>query len=380
MPSIDVVEVQSARQLRQFIDFPNQLYKDEPNYVTPLLSERKEFFDRRKNPFYRVAKTKLFLALQDGKVCGRIATCINYPHNEFHEDKVGFFGFFDTPDDFEIAHALLKVAMITLKKEGMEIMRGPMNFSTNHEIGFLVEGFDMPPQLMMTYNYPYQPALAERFGFTKAMDLLGFKIVKSTGISDRQRAVVERIRKRANITLRTLNLREFDKEVTRIRSVYNRAWAYNWGFVPLEEDEFTYIASNMKRIVDPDLVLIAEHQGEPVAFCMALPDINQALIRLKGKLFPVGLLKLLWHTKVRNKINQIRLVTMGIVPEYQRRGIDSVMFVETFERAVAKGYVLGELSWILETNDLMCRSAEAMGAELYKRYRIMEMPLNARQE
>ena len=375
MAKIDVVEVESTAQLKKFIRYPYDLYKNDPNYVRPLMVERLEFFDKKKNPFYRSARVKMFLAVRNGQVCGRIATCINFKHNEYHQEQAGFFGFFDCPDDFEIASTLLKVAMITLKKEGAEVMRGPMNFSTNHEIGFLVEGFDSPPMIMMTYNQPYLPRLAEKFGLKKAMDLLAFRKDDSNPIPERLSRVVDRMRQRSRITVRGLKLSAFDEEVSRILKVYNAAWAPNWGFVPMDETEFRHVAKEMKQIFDPDLVLIAEHEGTPVAFTLALPNINQALIHLKGKLLPLGMLKLLWHTKIFNKVDSLRLITFGVIPEYQKRAIDSMMFIETVNRGLARGYKWAELSWILETNDLMCRAAEEMGASVYKRYRILEMPL-----
>ncbi len=375
MPNIEVVQVESPSQLRQFILYPNALYKGQPNYVTPLLMERREFFDFEKNPFYKSAKAKLFLAMRDGEVCGRIATCVNYNHNEYHHEKVGFFGFFDTPDDYEIASKLLKVAMITLKKEGMEKMRGPMNLSTNHEIGFLVEGFDRPATVMMTWNLPYQPRLAEKFGLKKVMDLIAFLITKDDLVSDRVMRVVERLKKRAEITLRPLNLKDYDNEVKRMLTVYNQAWANNWGFVPMDEAEFFHTAKNLRQIVDPELVFMAEYKGEPVAFSIALPDINQALIHMDGTLFPLGMLKLLWHTKIRNKIDGLRLITMGVVPQFQKRGIDLIFYTSTFNRGIERGYKWAELSWILEINELMCRGAQDMGGKPYKKYRIMEMPL-----
>jgi GNAT superfamily N-acetyltransferase len=375
MSKPEVVEVESAGQLKQFITYPNRLYRDDPNYVVPLLAERREFFDFRKNPFYRVAKVKLFLAMRDGEVVGRIATCVNFRHNEFHDERTGFFGFFDCPDDPEVSAVLLKVAMITLKKEGMERMRGPMNFSTNHEVGFLVEGFDVPPTVMMNYNHAYQPRLAEKFGLKKAMDLLTYCIDKEMPIPERQVRVVERFRKRSKINLRTLRMREFDQEVERFRDIYNSAWAPNWGFVPMDEAEFRYTAKNLKQIVDPDLVFIAEHEGKSVAFSLALPNVNQALIKLNGRLFPLGILKLLWHTKIRNTVNTLRMITFGIMPEYQRKGIDAMLYFATVNRAIEKGYQWAELSWILESNELMLRAAEGMGARRTKRYRVMEMPL-----
>lgn len=375
MANVEVVEVESSSQLKKFILYPNKLYKGDPNYVAPLYVERKEFFDRKKNPFYKSASVKLFLAMKDNEVVGRIATCINYNHNEFHQEQVGFFGFFDCPDDYEIASVLLKVAMITIKKAGMDKMRGPASFSTNHECGFLVEGFDSPPTIMMTYNQPYLPRLAEKFGLKKVMDLLAYQVSADKPISPRMLKVVNKMRERSNLTVRGVNMSRFNEDLELIRKVYNNAWEPNWGFVPFDPEEFDHAAKGLKQILEPELALIVEHEGEPVAFSLALPDINQALIHLNGKLLPFGLLKLLWHTKVRNKVKGVRLVIFGVIPQYQRRGIDALMYVETYLRATARGYGWAELSWILETNELMRRSAEQMGSEVYKRYRMVELPL-----
>ncbi len=375
MSAIRIVEVESASQLRKFVTYSNELYKGDPNYVAPLTSERLQFFDFKKNPFYRSARTKLFLAVHNGQVAGRVATCVNFNHNEFHAEQTGFFGFFDCPDNYEIASMLLKVAMITLKREGMEKMRGPVSFSTNHECGFLIEGFDSPPVVMMPYNQPYLPKLAERFGLKKTVDLLAYKLTSDDPIPQRVQTVADRMRRRAGITLRSVNMSDFDNEARRINSIYRDAWEKNWGFVPMTEEEFFYMARLLKQIVDPKLLIIAEHEGKPVAFSLAVPDVNQALIRLNGKLLPVGLLKLWWHTKVRNKIDGCRIIMLGILPQFQKRGIDSMLYVSTYQRGVEEGYTWAELSWILETNDMMRRGVEQMGAKLYKRYRIVEMPL-----
>jgi hypothetical protein len=373
--SIEVIEVESSRQLKAFIMLPFRLYKDEPYWVPPLISERQQFFDKEKNPFYRGAKTKLFLAMKGGEIVGRIATCINYYHNEFHMDKVGFFGFFETIDDFEVASKLLKVAMITLKSEGMEIMRGPMNFSTNHEIGFLIEGFDKPPTVMNPYNKPYLPKLAEKFGLKKVMDLNAYLVSKDIPMPERQIKIVQKIKERNKIRIRSANLSKFDEEVRLINQIYNQAWVHNWGFVPMPEDEFFHMGKSLKEIVDEDLLLIAYVDDEPAAFSMAVPDVNQILIDLNGRLFPFGILKVLWNTKIRKKITGVRMLTMGVIPKFQKRGIDNLFFVETYLKGIEKGYQWAELSWILETNELMNRAAANMGAVLHKKYRIVEMPI-----
>lgn len=373
--NIKIIEVESTKQQNAFIMFPFKLYKNEPNWVAPLISERKEFFDKKKNPFYRSAKTKLFLAEKDGTIVGRIATCVNFQHNEFHMEKTGFFGFFDVIDDYDVASKLLKVAMITLKKEEMENMRGPTNFSTNHEIGFLIEGFDKPPTIMNPWNYPYLPKLAEKFGLKKVMGLHAYLVTQETPINERHLKIVERIKKRSRITIRCMDFSKFDEEMVLINHIYNLAWEHNWGFVPMQKEEFFYMAKHLKQIVDPRMAFIAFVDEEPAAFCLAVPDINQALIKLNGRLFPTGLLKLLWHTKISNKINGVRMLTMGVIKKFQKRGIDNMFFIETYQKGLEYGYHWAELSWILETNELMCRAAENMGAKLHKKYLLVEMPI-----
>ncbi|MEK7774575.1 MAG: N-acetyltransferase [Candidatus Zixiibacteriota bacterium] len=375
MSKVEVVEVSSPSQFTQFLEFPYHLYKGDPSFVPPLRVERRDFFNPAKNPFFRAARVSYFLALQHGEVVGRIATCINYTHNEFHGEKTGFFGFYDTIDDYAVGSVLLKVAMIWIKKEGMDRMRGPMNFSTNHEIGFLIEGFDTPPTLMMTYNKPYQGQFAERFGMKKSMDLLALKLPCNDPIPERIDNVVTRLQERSRITIRTINMRNFKKEIRNIRKVYNAAWEKNWGFVPMDEAEFDHTAANMKQIIDPDMVFIAEHAGEPVGFLIALPNINQVLQRLDGNLLPFGLIKLLWHTKVKNKVDQLRVLTLGVVPEYRKRAIDLMLYRASVIKSREKGYIWGELSWVLETNTLMVKGALDMGAKIYKRYRVVELPL-----
>lgn len=370
---IQLLEVISASDLRRFIKFPFAIYHDDPNWVPPLISERKAFFDKSKNPFYRAAKTRMFIARRDGRDVGRIAICINFNHNEYHLEKTGFFSFFDVIDDYDVAELLLKTAMITIKSEGMEQMLGPANFSTNHETGLLVEGFDEPPTVMMAYNKPYYIDFVERFGLRKAKDLLAFRIDTETKMDPRLFRVAERLKEREGINIRTLDMSNFDHEIDVLSEIYNQAWSKNWGFVPMSNDEFRHAAKDMKQIVDPAMVYIAEVQGKPVGFALSLPNINQALIHTNGRLFPTGLLKLLWHTKIKNKVDSIRIVTLGIIPEYQKRGIDAIFYVETFNNGPKHGYKWGEMSWILEDNFAMVRAAETMGGKLYKRYRMYGM-------
>jgi hypothetical protein len=372
---IEIREVRSKSDLNQFIKLPWKIYDGDPNWVPPLLVDRKQFFDKSKNPFYRHAEVRMFLATYQGQIVGRVATCLNHAFNQVHDAHVGFFGFFDAIRNYDVAYRLLKTAVIELKRAGMEVMRGPANFSSNHEMGLLVDGFDSPPVVMMTYNPPYYVEFFDRFGLVKVKDLLAFKLGRENEPPERVRRIVERIRERSGATFRKLNLKDFDNEVKRCIDIFNNAWENNWGYVPLTDDETAHIAKDLKQIVDPDLVLFAEIDGEPVGFSLALPDINQVLIRLNGRLLPFGIIKLLWHTKIRKKIDQLRVVLMGVKAKYRKRGIDNVFYLDTFDIGTSKGYRFAELSWILEDNELMKSAIETLGGQRYKTYRMYEAPL-----
>ena len=375
MAAVEIAEVASSSQLKKFITYPNQLYKGDPNYVTPLISERLEFFDKQKNPFFQTATTKEYLARRDGKIVGRIGTCVNYAHNQNYLEKVGFFGFLDLIDDYDVLAMMMRVAMINLKKAGMEKLRGPVSYSTNHECGALIEGFDSPPRIMMPYNKPYLPPLLEKFGFKKAMDLYAYRINQSMPIPERITEITDKLLERAGAAIRHMKMSRFDDEVEKLHQIYNAAWEENWGFVPMTKEEFFYLSKNLKQIVDPKVALILEVDKKPIGFLLALPDINQALIKLEGKLFPLGLIKLLWNTKVRNKIDCLRVITMGIIPEYHGKGLDMVLYSKIYHEGLKAGYSWAEMSWVLESNQLMNSAIKRMGAELYKKYRIFEMSI-----
>jgi GNAT superfamily N-acetyltransferase len=373
--NVVVLPTKTKRDLLEFIKFPWQVYKGDPNWVPPLLVERKEFFDKKKNPFFQHADVVFFLARRNGKTVGRIAGIVNYKHIETHQEKVGFFGFFEFIQDYEVAKLLLDTVREWLRSKGMEIMRGPANYSSNEEWGFLTEGSDSPPVIMMTYNPPYYPEYMETYGMVKAKDLYAYYIDKNRLPPERVNKMAELIKKRENITIRAINMKDFQGEVARIKQIYNAAWSKNWGFIPMTDEEFNHLAKSLKQVIDPHLVFIAEVEGKPAGFALALPDVNQALIKLNGRLFPWGILKLLWHTKIRNKINGVRIITMGVVHEFQKRGIDTVFYVEIFRVGIKRGYTWAEMSWVLEDNVLMNRVLELLGATLYKKYRLYEIPI-----
>jgi len=372
------LKIESARtkaELMEFIKLPWQIYRNDAHWVPPLITERKEFLDERKNPFFRHAKVVFYLARRNGQTVGRIAGIVNHNHVEYHQEKAGFFGLFECVEDYEIAKALLDSVREWLKSKGMEIMRGPANFSSNEEWGFLAEGFEYRPVVMMGYNPPYYLDFMGKYGMVKAKDLYAYFVDESLPTPERVVRMAENIKKRENVKIRNINMKEFDREVEGIKRIYNSAWSKNWGFIPMTDEEFDHLAKNLKQIVDPYMVFIAEVDGKPGGFSLALPDFNQVLARLNGRLFPFGIFKLLWHTKIRNKIDGVRIITMGVVPEFQKRGIDTVFYVETYNVGVKRGYTWAEMSWVLEDNTLMNRVLELLGARLYKKYRIYEITI-----
>lgn len=372
MSRIEIKEVIVNSDLMKFIKFPNRLYKNEKFYIPYLISDRKKFLDRTKNPFFQHARVKYFLAYRDSQLVGRIAGIVNDLHNEYNNEQTGFFGFFDCIDDSTVAEALFNAARDFVKSEGMQIIRGPMNFSTNDEIGLLVEGFDSYPTFMMVYNPPYYIEIYEKLGLTKIEDVLAWYIDDKKPAAERVVNIVEKIKTRSRVKLRTINMKDFDNELEIVRTVYNAAWSKNWGFVPMTVEEFRHLANDFKQIVDPEMVFLAFIDDEPAGFSLAMPDYNQIFKKMHGHLFPLGLLKFLYYTKVHRTINGARLITMGVVHKYQKMGLDMVLFLETFIRGPERGYHWGELSWILESNVLMNKAAETMGARPYKRYRIYD--------
>jgi GNAT superfamily N-acetyltransferase len=304
---------------------------------------------------------------------------LNRAHNDFHGEQTGFFGFFDVENDKEASTALFDAAAAWLRSRGAKSLRGPYNPSTNYEIALLVEGFEEPPAIMMTYNYPYYVDLIEGYGFQKAMDLYTYSIdVKDFVVRDKLTRVSERVKTRQKIRIRKVNMKDYESEVARIREIYNDAWSANWGFVPVSEEEFAHLAKDMKQIVNPNIVFIAEQeiegssQSKPIGFMLAVPDLNRALKKLNGRLLPFGIFKLLWHSR---RVGAVRVITTGVVREHQSLGVASVFYEAIYREAPANGYPGGEVGWVLETNVLMNRVIEVLGARRNKTYRIYEVAL-----
>lgn len=371
MDELTVRRVSSRKDLTRFIKFPWKVYRGNEFWVPPLIAERKKILNRSKNPFYQHAEIELFLAERDGELAGRIAAIVNQLHNSFHNENVGFFGFFESVNDQAVAAALFDAAREWLRSKGVASMRGPANPSSNDDWGLLVDGFHESPAIMMPYNPPYYSQLFETYGLKKVMDLFAYVLKKEGMEVGRAVRLAALVRQRTSARIRTLDMKNLTAEVDLVKEVYNNAWSSNWGFVPLTDEEIDYLAADLKQIVDPDLALFAEVNGRVVGFALALPDFNQVLRRIpSGRLFPFGFLKILLY---RSKIDSVRLIITGVIKEYQRRGIDAVLYTEILERGTMKGIHRGEASWILETNRMMNSGLEAMNAERTKTYRMYEM-------
>ena len=375
--SLEIIQVASRRDLRRFVALPYALYDEKvyQNWVPPLRVAVHDALDRKKNPFYRDAERELFLAVRDGEVVGRIAAIENRAHNRFHGDRTGFWGFFESVDDQEVADALFRAASNWLGARGLTSMLGPMNPSTNYECGLLVDGFEHRPTFMTAWNPPFYDALCTRAGLTKAKDLLGFWF-PATEPGYRLPEFVERQAERAlaggRITFRNLDPRHFDREVAACWEIYNDAWERNWGFVPMARAEFEHTAKDMKHLLWPELAFMASVDGEPAGFMLAVPDYNQVLVKNRsGRLFPLGLLRLL---RGKRTVDTARVMALGVKGKFRTRSILAVFTHEVMRRGLAMGKIGAEASWLLEDNQLIVKPMRAMGARERMQWRVYEGP------
>lgn len=370
-----VAPVVGRPELRRFVNLPWRLYEGDPYWVPPLKKQVRSLLDTT-HPFYDEgrAQRELFLARRGDRIVGRIAAIINRAHNEFHNDENGFFGFFECEDDPEAAAGLIEAAALWVRERGCTGLAGPVNPSTNYDAGLLVDGFDSPPTVMMTYNPRRYVELIEGAGLTKFKDLYAYASPVHAGSLERLERFAERARRREpDLVTRDVDLREFSREVALIREVYNAAWEDNWGFVPVSEAEFEWLARDLKPLVDPELLRIAFMGDEPVGFLLALPDVNPALAVLNGSMW--NPLRVLRAMLIGNRRAGLRLITMGVKEEHRMRGVEGVMFFEGLSAALRRGYSTCEYSWILEDNELAKRTVRLMNAELTKTYRIYRRTL-----
>lgn len=371
---IDVIPVKNKRELDIFLKIPFKIYENDPNWVAPLLMEEKKRFDPKHNPLYDHMEIQPFIAYKNGEPVGRIVAHVDEIYNTFHNEKTGFFGFFESIDDQDVANALFDTAVEWVKARDMNRILGPMNFNTNEECGLLIDDFNSPPVVMMTYNPPYYIKLYENYGLTKAKDLLAYIIEINDEwlkFARRLEEKLSRLAKKAReygFTIRNVNFKDIENEIERLKEIYNEAWEMNWGFVPFTDREFKKLAYDLKKIAIPELVKIVEREGEPVAFGLIIPDINEILIKLRGKLFPFGIFHFIFGMR---KIKKVRLLALGIKKSYRKKGADSLLYYEMLKTGLAMNrFEACEISWLLEDNYLIIRAAEFMGGKLYKRYRI----------
>jgi hypothetical protein len=372
--AITIHPVTNESERKLFIKLQWKFYQNDPHWVPPLIFDRKKILNTKKNPFYQHAEMQLFIAKKDGDPVGRIAAITNENHNKAHEDTVGFFGFFESINDQNVANALFNAAADWLRTKNKTVMRGPMNPSVNDEVGLLVKGFDSPPVVLMTYNPPYYASLCEGFGLAKAKDLFAYLLEHDKVLTPKLERGQKIVRDRYGVTIRDLDFKNLKNEIAMVKRLYNLAWEKNWGAVAATDAEFDALADDLIQVIGKfkNMVFIAERNGEPIGFALSLPDINQILITNKnGWLIPGGL-KLLTQSK---KINLVRILVLGIIPEHRNKGIDAVLYWETLVRAAGHNIYLGEASWILEDNVMMNRGAEMMNGNAYKTYRLYDKSL-----
>jgi hypothetical protein len=373
MKEITVKPVTTKSELNQFMKFPWKIYKDDKYWVPPLLMEQKTLLSKQKNPFFKAATAEYFLAFRNGDIVGRIAAIKNDIHLKYHNDASGQFGFFECINDQQVANALFDTAKSWIKAQGLKYMRGPANPSSNDIYAMLIEGFDDSPRLLMPYNPEYYIKLCENYGMKKAKDMYAWKLVNEKLMaSEKLKRGQELVRKRYNMKISQLDMKNFQRDLEKFKFVYNKAWAPNWGFVPMTEEQIDAMAKDMKPLAEPSLVLFGEMDDKLVGAALVMLDYNVIFKQMNGRLFPFNFIKLFTQKK---KIKWARILTLGIIPEHQKKGLDTIFYWEIVNRAADIGIRLGEASWVLEDNDMMNRGLELMNAERYKKYRIWEVEI-----
>jgi hypothetical protein len=370
-PGIEIVPVAGRRDLRAFIRFPYALRRNDPHWVPPLRLVEWERFNRRRNPFFEHADMALFLAVREGSIVGRIAAIDDRRHNEIHKENSASFGCFEVSDG-EAAGALLEKAEEWARHRGRAAIRGPLDFSLNESAGLLIDGFDEDPMILMPHHPPAYRQYLEEQGYQKLKDLYAWILNRREGVAERFEALALRVRQRAGVTLRRVDVRHLDRDLNAMLAIYVRAWEKNWGFVPPTPREARNLVSFLRFLVDPRFILSAEMDGRPVAFAVAVPDLNQVLKGTNGRLFPYGLVRLL---RRKHLVDQYRLLLLGILPECQHTRIYPVLMAALHERSHEVRWRRIEFSWVLEENLEANNAAATVGAERYKTYRIFEKRL-----
>jgi GNAT superfamily N-acetyltransferase len=370
MLSVEVTPISLPRDTVRFVKTWFPIYQNDPSWVPPLMMERRRFFDPSKNPYFKVAEVQCFIATRDGRDVGTISATIDKVY-QGEEPGTGFFGFFEFIDDASVAKALLDAARTWLCEHGMHRMIGPFNFNTNHEFGLLVDGFDSPPYVANPHNASYYPGIYEDLGLRPVMDWFAYHVdSEMSGVKRMQKLGNRLLSRHPEITIRPLDLSRFDEEIARLREIYRDAWEQNWGHVRVGDEEFDFLAEGLKQILDPDLCLIAEVSGKTAAISVTLPDMNQVVKKMNGRIFPFGWRHLLMRKKI---ITRVRVFMLGVAREFQSLPLGAALYARSFDISRAKGLGQGEASLILETNYRMRGALEKMGATIDKTYRNYEI-------
>ncbi len=375
---IEIRETPMGGNIRDFLDVVNTVYAEDPHYVRAIDQDMKDRLNPKKNPFFEHAEGTLFTAYKNGKCVGRVSAQIDREHLDRYKDDCGFWGFLDTIDDAEVVSALLARAEAWLKRKGMKRSQGPMSLCINEEMGCLVEGFDTPPVILMPHNRPYQGGLIEKAGYEKLKDVFAWKYTVGE-LNPRTKKAHEELKALPELTSRPVSMKDVDRDVGIILDVFNDAWSDNWGFVPLTRSEVKKMASDFKLVLAPEITRIAFIDGEPAAVAVCLPNVNDMIGDLDGKLFPFGLAKLLYRLKVEGP-RSARLVILGIRKKYRHNrkfaGLSLYLFGELNESGKRIGIEWGELGWTLEDNAPVNVAIKLMGAKLYKKYRVYSKALS----
>jgi ribosomal protein S18 acetylase RimI-like enzyme len=376
MSTVKVRPAGGRRDLDAFIGLPFRLHRGTP-WVPPLIAERRDFLNRDKNPFFDQGEAEYFVAERGGDVVGRISAQTDERWTKHNGGNDGMFGFFDCERSPETAAALVEAAAGWLRGRGRERMLGPMDFTTNDECGLLVEGFELAPFVLEPWHPSYYQELIEGLGMAKAMDLLMWRLElgqlkQGNRFHDLIHQAAQASTTEHGVVIRHMRKRDLEAEVQRFMEVYNEAWDRNWGFVPVTEEEVSFQVKNLKPILDENWAMIAERNGEVVGAALTLPDINQVLRKMHGRLLPFGWLRFLAG---RRKVDRVRVLALGVKPSYQHLGVAAALYIEHIEVAARVRQKWGEMGWILETNEPMNRAMEGMGGTVVKRYRLYELPL-----
>jgi len=374
--AIEIIPLtRQPRDVSRFLEFAHSIYRDDSNWVAPLLMDLKKVFTDA-NPLFRHAEMQLWMARRDGRDVGRIAGIIDQAHNQFHGERTAFFGFFESIDDAGVAEKLFETVSAWAAQKGMSRILGPMNPTTNDECGLLVDGYDSPPVLMMPYNPRYYATLIEGVGCAKAKDLLAFGFDIANGPKERFARFMHKFRKREpDIRVVPIAKKTLTEQLAKVKAVYNQAWEKNWGFVPMTDAEIDFMAARLKPLLTNGLALIAETPTEPVGFVLALPDFNEALKPLRGGLLSPGLFRALPYFLGWKVPHYLRCLTLGVTASHRGRGIEAAMLAEALDASLKLGIQRGEASWILEDNIAVQRTIGLFGGEVYKRYRVYERPV-----